>query len=76
MISCNADVGKRGGMQIISLGEGCLHKSVVIHEIGHVIGFWHEQNRPDRDRYVDIFTDNIMDSKCLKYGENKKIFSY
>ncbi|XP_066922926.1 bone morphogenetic protein 1-like [Clytia hemisphaerica] len=58
---CNADVGRRGGRQIVSLGDGCLHTSVVVHEIGHVIGFWHEQNRPDRDEHVKIFTDNIMD---------------
>ena len=61
--SCNADVGRRGGRQIFSLGLGCLHKSVVVHEIGHVLGFWHEQNLPDRDDFVEIFTDNVMDRK-------------
>ena len=65
--SCNADVGRRGGRQIVSLGEGCLHTSVVVHEIGHVVGFWHEQNRPDRDNHVEIFTDNIMDRKLFVF---------
>lgn len=68
---CNADVGRKGGRQIVSLGDGCLHTSVVVHEIGHVVGFWHEQNRPDRDDHVEIFTDNIMD----QYKEAFKKFS-
>lgn len=71
-VRCNADVGRRGDRQIISLGDGCRHKSVVIHEIGHVIGFWHEQNRPDRDGYVNIYTDNIMDRKCEVFSSMKE----
>ncbi|XP_052071922.1 tolloid-like protein 2 isoform X1 [Mytilus californianus] len=58
---CCSFVGKRGnGEQAISIGKNCDKFGIVVHELGHVIGFWHEHTRPDRDDHVEIITKNIM----------------
>ena len=54
-------MGRRGnGPQAISIGKNCDKFGIVVHELGHVIGFWHEHTRPDRDDHVTIIRDNIQ----------------
>ena len=64
---CCSYVGKRGGgPQGVSIGKNCDKLGIVVHELGHVIGFWHEHTRPDRDDHVSIVRDNIQSGKpCL-----------
>lgn len=61
MRRCCSYVGRRGGgPQAISIGKNCDKFGIVVHELGHVIGFWHEHTRPDRDEHVSIIRDNIQ----------------
>lgn len=52
---CCTFIGKQGFLvQDVYINQGCHTKGIILHELGHVIGFDHEQNRPDRDSYITI----------------------
>ncbi|KAI4884668.1 hypothetical protein NFI96_010347 [Prochilodus magdalenae] len=57
---CWSYIGKTGGRQLLSIGGGCAHLSIVEHEFLHALGFYHEQSRMDRDDYVTIVYENII----------------
>lgn len=66
---CFSYVGRRGGRQVLNLdrthpvGIGCFRQGAVAHEMFHALGFFHTQSRMDRDEYVSIHWDNIIEGK-------------
>ncbi|CAG9862752.1 unnamed protein product [Phyllotreta striolata] len=70
---CCSFVGKKGnGAQAISIGRKCDKFGIVVHELGHVIGFWHEHTRPDRDDHVTILKENILTGQDYNFKKLNK----
>jgi Astacin (Peptidase family M12A)/Abnormal spindle-like microcephaly-assoc'd, ASPM-SPD-2-Hydin len=50
---CEAYEGMVGGEQVVG-GSGSCTVATILHEMGHTVGVWHEQSRPDRNTYVNV----------------------
>jgi len=48
------------GLQHIDDIRTCVRKGTVIHELLHILGVAHEQQRPDRDEHVTMHWENIQ----------------
>ncbi|XP_072936143.1 uncharacterized protein [Epargyreus clarus] len=63
---CFSQVGYQGGYQVLNLsgrhpvGRGCFRHGTVVHEFLHALGFYHMQSSPDRDDYIDVVWQNII----------------
>lgn len=73
---CWSSVGMQGdgGQQLNVNSPKCVKKGVVIHEFLHAAGFWHQQSASDRDEYVKIIWENIVDgheNNFNKYDESE-----
>ncbi|XP_050418433.1 zinc metalloproteinase nas-14 [Patella vulgata] len=66
---CWSYIGMKRGYatQFINLAPNCRYTSVILHEIGHAIGFFHEHTRPDRDEFVYILEQNLQSSMMYNF---------
>ena len=56
--NCYASLGYKEKKRQVVLEKGC-GKKEILHELMHILGFFHEQCREDRDDYLIVIWDNI-----------------
>jgi Astacin (Peptidase family M12A)/Ricin-type beta-trefoil lectin domain-like len=65
-------IGKQGGEQFLSVTNGIAIGNI-LHEMFHAAGINHEQNREDRDDFVNILWDNIPSNAENNFEEEDGI---
>ncbi|XP_067150481.1 meprin A subunit alpha-like isoform X2 [Apteryx mantelli] len=71
---CWSYVGDLQSGQTVSIGERCDYKAIVEHELLHALGFYHEQSRTDRDDYVQIWWDEIIEGFAYAFDKHDDSF--
>lgn len=76
---CHSSVGylnkiQNVTLQIFPLDEGCFRLGTIVHELLHSLGFYHEQSSWNRDDFVEVKEENILEGKehnFRKYTEKQ-----
>ncbi|CAM4969716.1 unnamed protein product [Rotaria socialis] len=61
---CSSYIGQNTGVTMnrtVTLNyPGCFVQAIIMHELLHTLGFFHEQSRPDRDEYIRVNYENVI----------------
>jgi hypothetical protein len=65
---CGSAIGRQGGAQAVYVSDTATPGNIM-HEIGHVLGLWHEQSRENRDEFIEIDFSNVIDEFRLNFDQ-------
>jgi len=66
--ACFSTIGFVGGLQTVQVEDSC-STSTLIHELGHTVGFFHEQARHDRNSHVTVLWENVAKTLAGNFSE-------
>ena len=49
---CKSRVGKKDGINVMVLNRNCFDYHPIMHQFFHSLGFAHENQRPDHEKYI------------------------
>jgi hypothetical protein len=60
--SCDiTSIGYPGANTVVTMaGSGTCSITTILHEMGHIVGLYHEFTRTDRDSYVTMYYNNVI----------------
>jgi hypothetical protein len=65
---CEAYEGRVGGEQTVGGSASCT-VATILHELGHTLGVWHEQSRPDRNIYVNVNYNAVIKASRSNFDQ-------
>lgn len=67
--ACASPVGRQGGRQIIQ-GSRLCGAATLVHEMGHAIGLWHEQEHADRASFINFSLAALDPARASNFATN------
>lgn len=70
-----AVLGRSSAGQLVEIASWN-RRFVMVHELLHALGSWHEQSHPDRDKFVRINKENIIPEELYNFDKHPDAGTY
>lgn len=82
---CHSVIGRHGGKNTLQLELGpkvnlkngswtrktCMKRRIIIHELFHLLGLFHEHQRSDREKFLQVILPNVKKDKINNFEVQK-----